>query len=249
MMRVLITVMIIVILLPLVYRSSSLHRSSKIITTDRSIIDSRIIITPSPVTLEENNKNNTTTINYPSTSTSSITTSTTRFGIRVNANNLTKQAFDSYYDGKVPVVITDVFAFNRQEWIDRLVCNLGDCEVEYDQRLYSGGDGLCEDSGDGVDDELNRYEATLKDFMDCVAGNNSDHYDNIYMMDESILNRDPELLKPLDLSSSHLYKGGDDASDTGFDLFAHFPSKIRPSMALIIGRRMMMIDVDGCCWM
>lgn len=233
MMRVLITV-IIVILLPLVYRSSSLHRSSKIITTDRSIIDSRIIITPSPV--EENNKNNT-IINYPSTSTSSITTSTTRFGIRVNANNLTKEAFDGYYDGKVPVVITDVFAFNRQEWIDRLVSTLGDCGVEYDQRLYGGGDGLCEDSGDGVgDDELNRYEATLKDFIDCVAGNNSDHYDNIYMMDESILSRDPELLKPLDLSSSHLYKGDGDASDTGFDLFAHFPSKIRPSMALIIGR-------------
>ena len=223
-MRVLITV-IIVILLPFVYRSSSsLHRSSKIIS-NRSIID-RIIITPSSI--EENGINNTTTIHYPSTSTST-SIATPRFGIKVNANNLTKQDFDRYYDGKVPVVITDIFSFNRQEWIDRLVNNLGDCEVEYDQRLYDE----CENS-DGVA-ELNRYESTLKDFVDCVAGN-SDHYDNIYMMDESILRGDPELLKPLDLLSSHLYKGVDDASDTRFDLFAHIPSKIRPSMALIIGK-------------
>jgi hypothetical protein len=224
-MRVLISV-IIVILLPFVYRSSSLHRSSKIIS-DKSIID-RINVTPSSI--EENGINNTTTIHYYPSSSTSTSISTSRFGIRVNANNLTKQAFDRYYDGKVPVVITDVFAFNRQKWIDRLVNNLGDCEVEYDQRLY----GECENSDDGVA-ELNRYESTLKDFVDCVAGN-SDHYDNIYMMDESILSGDPELLKPLDLSSSHLYKSGDDASDTRFDLFAHFPSKIRPSMALIIGR-------------
>jgi hypothetical protein len=223
-MRVLITV-IIIILLPFIYRSSSsLHRSSKIIS-DRSIID-RIISTPSSI--EENGINKTTSTSIASS----------RFGIRVNANNLTKQAFDRYYDGKVPVVITDIFSFNRQEWIDRLVNNLGDCEVEYDQRLYRE----CENS-DGVA-ELNRYESTLKDFVDCVAGN-SDHYDNIYMMDESILSGDPELLKPLDLSSSHLYKGVDDASDTRFDLFDHFPSKIRPSMALIIGkRRRMMIMID-----
>ena len=222
-MRVLITV-IILILLPFVYRSSSLHRSCKIIS-DRSIID-RIISTPSSI--EENGINKTTSTSIASS----------RFGIRVNANNLTKQTFDRYYDGKVPVVITDIFSFNRQEWIDRLVNNLGDCEVEYDQRLYRE----CENS-DGVA-ELNRYESTLKDFVDCVAGN-SDHYDNIYMMDESILSGDPELLKPLDLSSSHLCKGVDDTSDTRFDLFAHFPSKIRPSMALIIGkRRRMMIMID-----
>jgi len=195
-MRVL--VVVIITLLQLVYHSS-LHRSIK--NTIAPIVDEHI---------------------FQSSSSSS---SSSRFGLRINANNVTKQVFDRYYDGIIPIVITNVFDFDRKAWIDRLLCSLGDCDIEYDQRLYIDNDN----------DKLYRYEAKLKDFIDCVT-ENSDHYDNIYMMDEAILSKDPELLHPLDLSWSHLYKCDDDVSDTKIDLFTHFPSKIRPSIALIIGR-------------
>ena len=161
------------------------------------------------------------------TSRETIYHSTSRFGLKISAKNLTKHIFDKYYDGKIPVVIKDVFDFDRKAWVDRLLSSLGDYMIEYDQRL-------CGDGTNDNDYELNRFEATLSDFVDCV-NDNSDHYDNIYMMDEAMLSHDQELLKTCDLSSSHLFKGCDDASDTPFDLFSYFPSKIRPSMALIIG--------------
>ena len=133
------------------------------------------------------------------------------FGQRIDARSLTKETFQKYFDGKYPVILTNIFDVENEEWTKELLGALGDKEIEYDVRCSSDG-------------SIESYEATLNDFVSSLS-DNSDHDENMYLMNEDLLRNETRLLDFLK-GSIPLF---------GEDLFDHFPKKIRPYQALIIG--------------
>jgi hypothetical protein len=133
------------------------------------------------------------------------------FGLRVDARTLTKENYQKYFDGKHPVILRNYFKVDNDKWTEEMMTTLGDGDIEYDVRHSS--DGLIES-----------YEATFNEFLDSLP-ENSDHDENLYLMNEDLLQNQTNLLEFLQASEGLF----------GNDLFEHFPEKIRPYQALIVG--------------
>jgi hypothetical protein len=137
--------------------------------------------------------------------------SSSPFGVRIDARTMTKVQFQTYFDGKWPVILTNVFDVKNDGWTKELLSSLGEEEIEYDVRHSS--DGFIES-----------YQATLNEFVSSLS-ENSDHEENMYLMNEDLLRNETKLLQFLK----------DSVPLFGKDLFDHFPEAIRPYQALIIG--------------
>ena len=133
------------------------------------------------------------------------------FGLRIDARTLSKDDFQKYFDGKYPVILTNVFKIDREAWTNEMMKSLGDDEIEYDVRHSADG-------------SIESYQATLNEFLSSLS-DNSDHDENMYLMNEDLLRNETQLLDFLN-SASSLF---------GNDLFEHFPKEIRPYQALIVG--------------
>lgn len=120
--------------------------------------------------------------------------------------------FNEFFDHKTPSIVSNIFSWDRDLWTDQILKAAGNNLIEYDAR----------DSETG---SLNTFETTLSDFISIVE-DNSDHYDSIYFMNEDILTQHSHLVNDTFYLNSTLY---------GEDLFKHFPPRIKPRMALIIG--------------
>lgn len=141
------------------------------------------------------------------------------FGRRVDARKLTKEMYRELFEGQYPVVLTNVFApasdtaaFN-DAWCSEMLELLSAEEIEYDYRQNSNS-------------SIEGFETTLADFVEAL-GDQSDHEESMYLMNEDIL-QVPEaegLVQRLALPEPLF----------GQDLFEHFPRLIRPLTALIIG--------------
>jgi hypothetical protein len=136
---------------------------------------------------------------------------TSPFGLRIDARTLSKEQFQQYFDGKWPVILTNVFDVINEKWTNELLSSLGEKDIEYDVRHSSSGD-------------IDSYEATLNEFVSSLS-DNSDHEENMYLMNEDLL-RNETKLKDFMRDSVSLF---------GEDLFQYFPKDIRPYQALIIG--------------
>ena len=136
---------------------------------------------------------------------------TSSFGLRIDARSLTKENFQKFYDGKQPIILTNVFDIKNELWTNELLTSLGAGDIEYDVRHTS--DGFIES-----------YEATLSEFVASLS-ENSDHDENMYLMNEDLLRNETKLLDFLKESESLF----------GKDLFQFFPDSIRPYQALIVG--------------
>ena len=141
----------------------------------------------------------------------SCTSEIARFGCRIDARTLTKQQFQALYDGSWPVVLTNVFPVDNEEWCKDLVETCGSLNIDYDVRHSASGD-------------IESYQATLSEFLGAIE-EQSDHEENIYLMTEDLLQQAPSLKVSL--------KHPDWLFDK--DLFAHFPTEVRPQQALIVG--------------
>jgi hypothetical protein len=107
--------------------------------------------------------------------------------------------------------LKNYFKVDNDKWTEEMMITLGDGEIEYDVRHSS--DGLIES-----------YEATFNEFLDSLP-ENSDHDENLYLMNEDLLQNQTNLLEFMQTSEGLF----------GSDLFKHFPEKIRPYQALIVG--------------
>ena len=136
---------------------------------------------------------------------------TSPFGLRIDARLLTKENFQKFYDGKQPIILTNVFEIKNDLWTHELLTTLGEGVIEYDVRHSSDG-------------YIESYEATLNEFVASLS-ENSDHDENMYLMNEDLLRNETKLLDFLKESESLF----------GEDLFQFFPDSIRPYQALIIG--------------
>lgn len=137
--------------------------------------------------------------------------SSSSFGLRIDARLLTREKFQNLYDGKYPIILTNVFDIKNELWTNELLSSLGEGNIEYDVRHSS--DGFIES-----------YQATLNEFISSLS-DNSDHDENMYLMNEDLLRNETKLLDFLK-GSAFLF---------GDDLFEHFPKDIRPYQALIVG--------------
>jgi hypothetical protein len=111
-------------------------------------------------------------------------------------------------------VIRNAFKIDNEEWTSNLMALNSDAAVEYDVRFAETGD-------------IESYECTLEEFVGGLF-EGSAHEESMYLMNEDLLNESEEngvLLNDLKLPR-HIF---------GEDLFTHFPDKIRPKLALIIG--------------
>ena len=134
-------------------------------------------------------------------------------GKRVDASRLTLEAFRELYEGRVPVVLFNVFkGLDSDAWCEGMVEALKDEVVEYDSRDELG--------------ELESYEAPFSEFLSALP-ENSDHLHSMYLMSEDILTTASAapLAEQLSLPDELF----------GSDLFQHFPAPVRPKTALIIG--------------
>lgn len=141
------------------------------------------------------------------------------FKERLDCQRLSKGEFERY-DGQVPVVLTNVFAIDRQKgkikndrerFTEELMSILWDSTIQYDAR-------------DNIEGTIDVFECKLSEFIGSLS-DNSDHDDSMYFMNENILRDrlfvDEALKLPLNLF--------------GEDYFQYFPEKIRPRNALVIG--------------
>lgn len=184
--------------------------------------------------------------------------------VTVSASSLSREQFQQMYDGKQqPLVLRDVLALNRSQWVDALLDTLYQTKVEYDARSIvppvsytgridaSGSPELAENyensfasepltydliygsiAADAVSDtvpEVETYEADFVDFVDSLY-DNSDHYDNIYLMSEFLLKEKVE-------STGKALENDFILNEKLFEknLFDYFPASIRPRAALIVG--------------
>lgn len=136
----------------------------------------------------------------------------------INGHSLTKEKFKRFYDSKIPVVMTNALCRKLEDcaWELSLFNRLGSKLIQYDgHTIISNRNNFPLESR-----QLNIYEASLNEFADSL--HDSDHYDNVYMMDEDILNSNN-----LELSLN--------MSLFGKNLFDYFPLALRPKSALIMG--------------
>ena len=133
-------------------------------------------------------------------------------GRRIDARKISRGNFRELYEGKVPVVLTNVLDEDVVErWGDLMSDLLSDETIEYDARVNASGD-------------IENYECTFGEFLEAL-GENSDHSDSMYLMNEDILNSPQAAPLHFELDRELL----------GEDWFAHFPPSIRPKTALIVG--------------
>jgi hypothetical protein len=143
--------------------------------------------------------------------TGSFRFSSARFGLRVDARKLSKDEFRKYFDGKWPVVLTNAFDVDNEWWTNELTTKLHTHLIEYDVRHSAEG-------------FIETYEATFGEFISSLA-DNSDHEENMYLLNEDLLRNETALTDFLRLPEGLF----------GKDLFQYFPRTIRPYQALIIG--------------
>lgn len=133
-------------------------------------------------------------------------------GRRIDARQISKSNFRELYECKVPVVLTNVLDENVVEkWGDLMSELLGEETIEYDSRVNESGD-------------IENYECSMSEFLEAL-GENSDHSDSMYLMNEDILNSPQAAPLHFELNRELF----------GEDWFAHFPPSIRPKTALIVG--------------
>jgi hypothetical protein len=147
-----------------------------------------------------------------------------RFGQSIDARNLSREDFQRLYDGKLPVLLTNIFDFDdsasssslsmsREEVTERLISLISDKTILYETR-------------DNIEAVVNSYECNLDEYLS-ILSDNSDHEDSLYFMSESILQE--KALRWFD-DAMRLPSGL-----FGINYFSYFPEKIKPRNALIIG--------------
>ena len=140
--------------------------------------------------------------------------STSPFGVRIDYDKITKKEFDEIHH---PILLCNILTEEDSEsFTYSLMKNLKNELIEYDVRR---------------DDQIESYECTLEEFINTVS-DNSDHDDNMYLMNEAILDK---LGKFTDKVSDILVCIRENKLFGYEDMFQHFPSNIKPSNALIIG--------------
>lgn len=140
------------------------------------------------------------------------------FGIRVDYRKLTREDYIKLYDAKYPVLIKNIYSKEESDTlVASMIDQLKDNVIEYDARVLSGIETST----------ITSYETTLMNFIESVA-DNSDHNDNIYLMNEHILDSADLLTKTsIDrIRENRLF---------GTDLFTYFPDSLKPKTAVIIG--------------
>lgn len=143
------------------------------------------------------------------------------FGRRVDATKLTREMYRELFEGQYPVVLFNVFAPSasasaafHEQWSSEMLSVLAQEEIEYDLRQNSNS-------------TIEGFATTLDEFLGAL-GEQSDHEESMYLMNEDLLNEVPEaqdLVQRLALPKELF----------GQDLFEYFPLLIRPLTALIIG--------------
>jgi len=132
------------------------------------------------------------------------------FGIKIDAKSLIPQYFRDKYDGKLPVVLRNVFDFDNENMTSDFFQLYQDKRVEFDIRDSKSGN-------------VETYESTLSDFIEACGS--STHNESFYLMHESLLEDTPHLLESFQLPRNLF----------GENYFEHFPNGIRPKAAIIIG--------------
>jgi hypothetical protein len=157
-----------------------------------------------------------------------------------------------------PLVLQDVFAFNRDKWLDDMLFELGPEVIDYDVRL-SGmileskrkneeSRRLLEEKADiNIKEqshlirkksktrspavksfEIETYQSTFREFLSQVMQYSS-HDDNLYFMTETLLqNHAKTLVVQPELTQLPTRLFGP-------DWFSFFPQTIRPKSALVVG--------------
>jgi hypothetical protein len=130
-------------------------------------------------------------------------------GARIDASELNRDDFRRLYEGRVPVVLTNVYDFDNDCYIEEVMGRMSQEMIEFDVR---------------TDKNVETYEASMQDFIDAMI--DSRHSASFYYMDEDILTRTAsDRIDELDLPE-HLF---------GKDYFSYFPELVRPRSALVIG--------------
>lgn len=137
----------------------------------------------------------------------------TVFGQQIDALNTTRDFLAGLQRNPRPLLLKNVFQWENKNWIEDILMNLRDLQIEYDVR----------ESDSSV---LRTYEARLEDFLSTLE-DNSDHSDSMYLMNEDILQDIP-------LPEDHFFLN---QTVFGEDFFNLFPKRIKPKVALIIGGR------------
>ena len=130
-------------------------------------------------------------------------------GLIIDARKLSRSDFRRYYEGKVPVILRNVYDFDNDCYIEEMMNRMAKEVIEFDVRK---------------DREVDTYEARMDDFVGAMM--ESKHTASFYFMDEQILSRvGQDRIHELDFPT-RLF---------GRDLFDFFPSLVRPKSALILG--------------
>lgn len=132
------------------------------------------------------------------------------FGLSLDKCSLSRDAFRREYDGKYPVVLCNAFEVEGESWTEQLITKLGDEPIEFDVRTSSTGN-------------VESFSSSLSDFLSAVGGSN--HEQSVYLMNEHVLEKASDLMEKFLPDSDYF----------GKNRFEHFPDKIRPKTALIIG--------------
>lgn len=110
-----------------------------------------------------------------------------------------------------PSLLRKVFNFNDESFVDEIVKKLSDKSIEYDARTTDTG-------------EIEQFECKLSEFLD-IVGTESDHEENIYLLNEDIVNEDDFVSSKVILPEKIF----------GKNQFDEFPKSVRPKIALVIG--------------
>eukprot|EP01038_Epipyxis_sp_PR26KG_P011706 gene11706-15671_t len=133
------------------------------------------------------------------------------FGVILDASKISKSEFQSIYDGKMPVILRNVFNnINSENWTKNLINQLFNEVIYYD-------------SQDNTLGNVDTYECPLQEYLSIIQ-NYSDHSNSLYMMDENLLQK---------FNESETWKLNKNLFEE--NLFDIFPKSIRPNAALIIG--------------
>lgn len=134
-----------------------------------------------------------------------------RFGMKIDFRKISSDDFQTIIDGKFPVILTNVFEIDNEQFTESLINKIEDELVTYDVRNSDG--------------EVESFECTLNDYLKSLSQHSASiHDESMYLMNEKILKKTSIVDQQLKLPGAF-----------GIDYFQYFPSKIRPKSALIIG--------------
>ena len=130
-------------------------------------------------------------------------------GLIIDASKLSRSDFQRYYEGKVPVILRNVYDFDNDCYIEEMMGRMAKEVIEFDVRR---------------DRDVDTYEAYMEDFVGAMM--ESKHTASFYFMDEQVLSRvGQDRIHELDFPT-RLF---------GPNMFDFFPSLVRPKSALILG--------------